>query len=154
MQKALDVENEISSMVSKSPCGDSISSLTTKKAIIKEERKDKYVFDKENLHKVMKTLANEIVDVKGKLDEVLNKPFMPFFKRNPQIPPSGQTLEGVNVIRKKERVTKKLMILIYFCILIVFLMKMIQKNLLLLKPEVKVTDPPTNTSNTQLVENK
>jgi hypothetical protein len=51
----------------------------------------------ENLQKVMKTLANEIVDVKGKLVEVLNKPFRPFFKRNPQIPPSGQTSEGVNV---------------------------------------------------------
>jgi hypothetical protein len=39
----------------------------------------------------MKTLANEIVDVKGKVDEVSNKPFRPFFKKNTQIPPGGQT---------------------------------------------------------------
>jgi hypothetical protein len=31
----------------------------------------------------MKTLANEIVVVKGKLVEVSNKPFRPFFKKNP-----------------------------------------------------------------------
>jgi hypothetical protein len=97
MQEALDVEKEISSIASKSPSEDSRSSITTKKTIIKDERKDKDVFDMENLQKVMKTLANEIVDVKGKLVEVSNKPFRPFFKRNPQIPPGGQTSEGVNV---------------------------------------------------------
>jgi hypothetical protein len=37
----------------------------------------------EDLQKVLKTLANKIVDVKGKLVEVLNKPFRPFFKKNP-----------------------------------------------------------------------
>jgi hypothetical protein len=35
----------------------------------------------ENLQKVMKTLANEIVDVEGKLDEVSSKPFKPFKKK-------------------------------------------------------------------------
>jgi hypothetical protein len=96
MHEALDVEKEISSIASKSPSEDSRSSITTKKEIIKDERKDKDVFDMENLQKVMKTLENEIVDVKGKLVEVSNKPFRPFFKKNPQIPHGGQTSEGVN----------------------------------------------------------
>jgi hypothetical protein len=97
MQEALDVEKEIYSIASKSPSEDSRSSQTTKKVIIKEENKDKDAFDMDSLQKVMKTLENEIVDVKGKLVEVSNKPFKPFFKKNPQIPPGGQTSEGVNV---------------------------------------------------------
>ena len=38
-----------------------------------------------------------IVDIRGKLIEVSNKPFRHFLKKNPQIPPGGQTLERVNV---------------------------------------------------------
>jgi hypothetical protein len=82
MQEDLYVEKEISSIASKSPSEDSRSSITTKKTIVKDEMKDKDVFDMENLQKVMKTLANEIVDVKRKLVEVSNKSFRPFFKRN------------------------------------------------------------------------
>jgi hypothetical protein len=37
----------------------------------------------ENLEKVVKTLENEILYVKGKLVEVSTKPFRPFFKKNP-----------------------------------------------------------------------
>ena len=83
MQEALDVEKEISSIASKSPSEDSISYITTKKKIIKDERKDKDVFDMDSLQKVMKTLANEIAGVKGKLLEVSNKPFKPLFEKNP-----------------------------------------------------------------------
>ena len=49
MQEALNVEKEISSIASKSPNEDSRSSITTKKEIIKEERKDTNVFDMESL---------------------------------------------------------------------------------------------------------
>jgi hypothetical protein len=56
MQEALNVEKEISSIASKSLGEDSRSSMTTKKRIVKYERKDKNVFEMEDLQKVMKEL--------------------------------------------------------------------------------------------------
>jgi hypothetical protein len=93
----LDVEKEIYSIASKYPSEDSRYSQTTQKIIIKEEKKDKDAFDMDSLQKVMKTLENEIVDVKGKIVEVSNKSFKLFFKKNPHIPPNGKTSEGFNV---------------------------------------------------------
>jgi hypothetical protein len=49
MQEALDVEKEISIIASKSPREDARSSQATKKVIIKEEKKDKNVFDMDSL---------------------------------------------------------------------------------------------------------
>jgi hypothetical protein len=137
MHEALEVEKEISSIASKSSSEDSISSQTTKKVIIKEEKKDKDAFDMGSLKKIMKTLANEIVNVKGKQDELSNKPFRTFFKKNPQIPFGGQTLEGVNVDEEGED-DEKIQDTNMFGILMEYLMKTIQNNLLLLKPKVKV----------------
>jgi len=74
------------------------SSQTMKKVIIKEKKKDKDAFDMDSLQKVMKTFANEMVDVKGKLVEVSKRPFRPFFKRNVKTPPGGQ----ISVVESEE----------------------------------------------------
>jgi len=51
MQKALDVEKEISSIENKSPSEDLRSYQTTKKVIFKEENKDKDAFYMDSLQK-------------------------------------------------------------------------------------------------------
>jgi hypothetical protein len=134
----LDVENEIYSIASKSPSEDARYSQTTKTVIIKEEKKDKDVFDMDSLQKFMKTLANEIVDVKGNVTEFSNKPFRPFSRRIHILHLVSKLQKELLMMKKKERIMQKLKILICFGILMDFLKNMIQKNLLLLKPEVKV----------------
>jgi hypothetical protein len=132
----------------------------TKKVIIKEEKKDKDAFDMDSLQKVMKTLANEIVDVKGKLDEVSSKPFRPFFKKNPQIPPGGQTSEGVNVDEEEGEDEEEVQDTnLFWDINGIFdeddteesLATQTQSKII---PSTSRSSPPTNTSNTQPIENR
>jgi len=67
MQEDLEVEKEMSSIANKSSIEEPRSSQIVKKAIMKEKKKDKDSFDLDSLQKVIKTIANEMVDVKGKL---------------------------------------------------------------------------------------
>lgn len=67
IKEYLEVEKEMSSIANKSSIEEPRSSQTVKKAIMKEKKKDKDSFDMDSLQKVIKTIANEMVDVKGKL---------------------------------------------------------------------------------------
>jgi hypothetical protein len=89
IQEDLEFEKEMSSIENKSSVEEPRSSQTVKKEIMKEEKKDKDSFDMDSLQKVIKTTTNEMVDVKGNLVEVSNRPFRPFVKENVKIPPGG-----------------------------------------------------------------
>jgi len=67
IKEDLEVEKEMSSIANKSSIEEPRSSQIVKKAIMKEKKKDKDSFDLDSLQKVIKTIANEMVDVKGKL---------------------------------------------------------------------------------------
>jgi hypothetical protein len=65
---------------------------------VKEEKKNKDYFDIDSLQKVMKTIPNEMVDVKGKIVEVSNRPFRPFVKKNMKIPPGSH----ISTLKREE----------------------------------------------------
>jgi hypothetical protein len=96
MQETLDVEMEMMSIASKAPVEDRRALPPTRRVTIKDEKKDKEALDIESLHKLVKSLANDIIDIKKNVAEesTSKRPWRPFVKRN--FPPPGNHISTVD----------------------------------------------------------
>jgi hypothetical protein len=69
MQENLEVEMQMMSIANKNLAEERRALPPTQRVMFKEEKKDKEALDLESLHKLVKSMANDIIDIKKNVAE-------------------------------------------------------------------------------------